>query len=257
MIDKKYLIGLAAGAVGGLAIGVPVGSSLLGDNPEQPALAAARAPAAVAPAALAAVANDGKLTAMIEQSRQALNSAQPEAAISVLREAERVDPKNATIQNNLCVALIGVQKYDEAIAACNAAIGLQPDFQLARNNLAWAQSVKAQSASPAGKAEAATPAKKLGVPGPAKVENIIPPKKLEAPSPAKAETNPAKKLDAPSPAKAENTSSPEKLEAPNPARTGTTNPPKRLEAPSPAKTETTNPPKNVQTFPPQDDTTSP
>jgi hypothetical protein len=32
--------------------------------------------------------------------------------------------------------------WDEAIAAAQRAVALQPDFQLAKNNLAWAQSQK-------------------------------------------------------------------------------------------------------------------
>jgi tetratricopeptide (TPR) repeat protein len=259
MIDTKYLIGLAAGAVGGLAIGVPLGSALLGANTEQPVAAVAPAPAVVAPAALAAVAADSKLTAMIEQSRQALNSAQPERALLVLREAERVDPKNPSIQNNLCVALIGLQRYDEAIAACNAAIGLQQDFQLARNNLAWAQAerTKAQNTSATEKA-ATDPTKKIEAHGAAKVESTAPPKKLEPTSPAKADTAAApRKLEAPNPVKAATTAPPLKLEETSPAKAESTTPPKKLEPTSPTGPATINPPRKVETFPAQQDTTSP
>jgi tetratricopeptide (TPR) repeat protein len=180
---------------------------------------------------------------MIEQSRQALSAAQPERALSVLREAERVDPKNASIQNNLCVAFMGLGKHDEAIAACNAAIGLQPDFQLARNNLAWAQQerAKVQNTNASGKVD--TTAKKLETHGAVKTEPTIPAKRLEATSPAKVETTTAaKKPEATSPVKAEATSSPEKLEA-------TPTPAKKLDTTSPPKAETVYPAKKVETFP--------
>jgi hypothetical protein len=31
------------------------------------------------------------------------------------------------------------KKYDKAISACNGALKISPDFQLAKNNLAWVE----------------------------------------------------------------------------------------------------------------------
>ncbi|MFC1720136.1 hypothetical protein ACFL00_03235 [Pseudomonadota bacterium] len=47
-------------------------------------------------------------------------------------------PLNAMAYNNLCSAYNGMKLWYEAIAACEKAIELAPDFELARNNLNWA-----------------------------------------------------------------------------------------------------------------------
>jgi len=49
--------------------------------------------------------------------------------------------------NNICAAYNQLQQWDQAIAACQRALVIQPDFELAKNNLAAAQ---AGGASPAG-----------------------------------------------------------------------------------------------------------
>jgi 4-amino-4-deoxy-L-arabinose transferase-like glycosyltransferase len=56
------------------------------------------------------------------------------------REAVRLTPTDARAFNNLCVAYNGLHQWQAAIAACEQALKLQPDFQLARNNLDWARS---------------------------------------------------------------------------------------------------------------------
>jgi len=56
------------------------------------------------------------------------------------REAVRLAPTDARAHNNLCAAYNGLQDWPNAIAECTEALRLLPDFPLARNNLAWAQS---------------------------------------------------------------------------------------------------------------------
>ena len=52
------------------------------------------------------------------------------------------DGKNAIAWNDLCVAHTMQMEYSVAIEDCNGAIRIAPDFQLARNNLKWAQDEK-------------------------------------------------------------------------------------------------------------------
>jgi Flp pilus assembly protein TadD len=54
------------------------------------------------------------------------------------QQAVRLAPTDARAYNNLCVADNGLQDWPSAITACQEALRLQPDFVLARNNLAWA-----------------------------------------------------------------------------------------------------------------------
>jgi Flp pilus assembly protein TadD len=68
-----------------------------------------------------------------------LRENKPSEALPRLRQATRLDPANAVVMNNLCVAEIQVGELGAAIRDCNRAIELAPDFQLARNNLAWAR----------------------------------------------------------------------------------------------------------------------
>ena len=56
-------------------------------------------------------------------------------------------PAYAEAYNNIAAAYASLGKWDQAIAAAEAALRLKPDFQLARNNLAWAQSQKAKAAA--------------------------------------------------------------------------------------------------------------
>ena len=44
--------------------------------------------------------------------------------------------------NNIAAGYLAMQRWDEAIAAAQKAVAMQPDFQLAKNNLAWAKQQK-------------------------------------------------------------------------------------------------------------------
>ncbi len=50
-----------------------------------------------------------------------------------------INPKNATAYNNICTAHNALSQWDLAKAACQKAIELQPDFDLAKNNLKIAE----------------------------------------------------------------------------------------------------------------------
>jgi tetratricopeptide (TPR) repeat protein len=56
--------------------------------------------------------------------------------------ALKIYPGYAEAYNNIAACEIELKHYDAAIAAAQEAIRLKPDFQLARNNLAWAIKVR-------------------------------------------------------------------------------------------------------------------
>jgi len=75
----------------------------------------------------------------LELSRAYINANQPVQAISILLSLVAEDKSNALAWNNLCVANIQRQTYTAAIENCHRAISLEPNNQLARNNLRWAE----------------------------------------------------------------------------------------------------------------------
>jgi Flp pilus assembly protein TadD len=66
-----------------------------------------------------------------------LQQNKPTESLLPLAEAARLDPKNDGVQNNLCFALKLLGHTQEARAACERALELNPANQLARNNLSW------------------------------------------------------------------------------------------------------------------------
>jgi tetratricopeptide (TPR) repeat protein len=63
----------------------------------------------------------------------------PERAVPVLLALVAEDKGNVTAWNDLCVAHILQKDYGTAIANCEEALRVQPGYQLAANNLKWAQ----------------------------------------------------------------------------------------------------------------------
>lgn len=86
---------------------------------------------------------------LVADSQRAIDERNLQDAVDLLVRADRLDPKNPNVHNNLCVASTLLRRYDDAVAACNAALALKPDFQLAKNNLRWAldERAKARKAS--------------------------------------------------------------------------------------------------------------
>jgi len=75
----------------------------------------------------------------IDQALRLIQANQPGKAVPLLEEVVASDPRNAIAWNNLCAANTMLMSYNIAIQDCAKALAIQPDFQLARNNLAWAQ----------------------------------------------------------------------------------------------------------------------
>ena len=76
---------------------------------------------------------------IIERSVAYLHANKFNRAISLLKEAIITNPDNADLYNNLCVAYGVKKKYMDAVSACLNALRIAPDYQLAKNNLAWVE----------------------------------------------------------------------------------------------------------------------
>lgn len=77
--------------------------------------------------------------ARIDQALHLIQANQPGKAVPLLEEVVASDPRNAVAWNNLCAANTMLMSYSIAIQDCAKALAIQPDFQLAHNNLAWTQ----------------------------------------------------------------------------------------------------------------------
>jgi len=63
-------------------------------------------------------------------------------SIPILKLALNINPRSSIAYNDLGVAYTMQQQYQNGIDACNHALTLDPNFQLAKNNLKWATDVK-------------------------------------------------------------------------------------------------------------------
>lgn len=81
-------------------------------------------------------------------SAQQLQEGRYQEAVDSAKVALAADPNSADAYSNLAVSYLGLLMYDEAIQAAQEAIRLRPDYQLAKNNLAWIQREKAQATLP-------------------------------------------------------------------------------------------------------------
>ena len=78
----------------------------------------------------------------LNESLALYNAGKFQQSLQSAGKALQLKPDDATAYNNICVANIKLQQLDAAINACQIAIKLNPDFKLAKNNLAWAKSLK-------------------------------------------------------------------------------------------------------------------
>jgi uncharacterized protein (TIGR02996 family) len=65
-----------------------------------------------------------------------------EESLTAARGALKLDPKMAEAWNNIAADDEAMHRWDPAIDAAQKAIALKPDFQLAKNNLAWSLAQK-------------------------------------------------------------------------------------------------------------------
>jgi|GEM_PF-2759525 len=76
---------------------------------------------------------------LIIKSLNAYNAKDYNGAINNCLEALKIDSKNIIVLNNLCAAYNALGQYKEGAAACQRALEIDPEYQLAKNNLQWAQ----------------------------------------------------------------------------------------------------------------------
>lgn len=67
------------------------------------------------------------------------NDRQYQNCIGVCYEILSIDSLNPHAYNTICSSYNQLKLWDKAIAACNKAVNLKSDFQLAKNNLSWAE----------------------------------------------------------------------------------------------------------------------
>jgi tetratricopeptide (TPR) repeat protein len=70
-----------------------------------------------------------------------------QASIEASHQALQLNPNSELAYNNLGAAYAALEQWDLAIRNDQQALRLKPDFQLAKNNLAWAFSQKAQNSA--------------------------------------------------------------------------------------------------------------
>jgi len=95
------------------------------------------------PRDVASLKQDARIDPALEQrlnlSLAYIQANQPDRAILVLDGVIAESRGNAAAWNNRCVAEIMQKSYDSAMADCREALRIAPDFQLAKNNLKWAE----------------------------------------------------------------------------------------------------------------------
>ncbi len=81
----------------------------------------------------------------------------PARAVPVLKQILASDPQNANAWNNLCVAHTMMRELQTGIDDCTHALSINPSFQLAKNNLKWAQDEKQNELNELAKMEQTPP----------------------------------------------------------------------------------------------------
>jgi len=76
----------------------------------------------------------------LNRSWQFCTAHQPWQCIAMARMALAILPTSAEAYNNIAAAYEDLGMWEEAVQAAKEAIRLKPDFQLAKNNLAWSES---------------------------------------------------------------------------------------------------------------------
>ncbi|HEX6272930.1 MAG TPA: hypothetical protein VFZ53_07820 [Polyangiaceae bacterium] len=77
----------------------------------------------------------------IGRAQSALRASKPRESLVPLARAARLRPDAFAVHNNYCVAYGLLKRKHDAVEACRRAIQIEPGSALARNNLAWVQSI--------------------------------------------------------------------------------------------------------------------
>jgi protein O-mannosyl-transferase len=79
--------------------------------------------------------SDGLYSTLIARSLAQYNAGNFEKSLQAAQGAVEVQPDSPIGYNNICAANNQMKRWDAAIAACQRALALRPDFVLAQNNL--------------------------------------------------------------------------------------------------------------------------
>ena len=82
---------------------------------------------------------------LLSYSAEAFQAGRYDEAIAAAKAMLVIDPKSAEAYNNLAVSYLKLRQWDDAIKSAEEAIRLKPDFELARNNLAWIRQEQANA----------------------------------------------------------------------------------------------------------------
>jgi Flp pilus assembly protein TadD len=84
----------------------------------------------------------GEYERELGRAEVALRANKPRESLVPLARAARLRPDAFAVHNNYCVAYGLLKRRREAVESCRRAIELEPGSALARNNLAWVQSIE-------------------------------------------------------------------------------------------------------------------
>lgn len=76
-------------------------------------------------------------SALLQAALQLYQQGRYQDAITAGKTLVAENPRSAEAFNNLAVAYAALHMWDGAMTCATTAVRLQPDFQLAKNNLAW------------------------------------------------------------------------------------------------------------------------
>ena len=86
-----------------------------------------------------------RVSFILDQSRQHYQAGRFKECIDTATRAAKLNPKSKQAFNNIGICAGNLQLWDEAIRNLQEALRLDPDFQVAKNNLAWLQQQRLES----------------------------------------------------------------------------------------------------------------
>lgn len=96
-------------------------------------------PAAAAPTQPTS-ANKQEIARLISEGMAMYQEGLYDSCLSIHQKVLTIDPRNDIAWNNIAASYGALGKYAEEIEACDQALAINPNNQLAKNNKAWAES---------------------------------------------------------------------------------------------------------------------
>jgi tetratricopeptide (TPR) repeat protein len=94
------------------------------------------------PAVVLTPADEAEYVNTVEQSRQLLDQGDAHDGLAVLERSAQLNPDSFAVHNNFCVAYGMLALREQAIPECQRALEIDPNSQLAKNNLNWVSGLK-------------------------------------------------------------------------------------------------------------------